>query len=125
MRQTAADHGEKKNGLRKGGRSISANAVQGLTIDNHRLPVTIIIAVVIAMFLDHDGLVAIPAATLADDFTIAIPITITAGTDGHPGPGRADADSDFFGASGHRDTNGSSSRGHHCKTLDHCMLLSL
>jgi hypothetical protein len=96
----------------------------GLTIDDHGFPVTIEIAVVIAMFLDDDGLVAIPVLTIADDFTISVPVAIAvAGPDGHAD--RTHTNSDFFRASRHRDANSSRSDGHHRKTLDHCMFLSL
>jgi hypothetical protein len=96
----------------------------GLTIDDHSFPVTIEVAVVIAMFLDDDRLVAIPVPTLADDFTIAIPVAVAvAGPHGHAA--RADTHSDVFRASRHRDANSSRSDGYHRKMLDHCMLLSL
>jgi len=98
--------------------------VTGLTIDDHCLPVTIEIPVVIAVLLDHDSLVALAVPTLTDDFTIAVTITIAmAGPDGHPD--RANTNSDFLRASRHRGKNSSRSDGYHCKTLDHCMLLNL
>jgi hypothetical protein len=100
--------------------------MSALAIDDDRFPVAIEIAVVIAMSLDHDRLVAVAAAvfTLADDFTISIPIAIAvAGTDGYTA--RADTNSDFLRASRHRNANSGHRDRHHCKTFDHGMLLSL
>jgi hypothetical protein len=63
-------------------------------IDNHGLVVVIHIPVVVAL-LDHHGVIVIPVVTIADDFTVAIAITITvAGTDRHAD--RTDAYANFF-----------------------------
>jgi hypothetical protein len=74
-------------------------------------------------FPDHDGIVAIPAVTLPDNFTIAIAISIPimAGSDGHAA--RTDTDPNLFRASRHCDANSGHRDGYYCKTPDHRMLL--
>jgi hypothetical protein len=115
----------KKNGLRKGGRSIKSNAVNtGLStvaIDDDSLPVVIDIPVAVTL-PDHDAVVAIPVVTLPDNVTIAIAVTITVtGSDGHAD--RTDTDSNFFGTSWHRKGYSSYRYRGYYKTLDHRMLL--
>jgi hypothetical protein len=69
-------------------------------IDNHGLAVVIHIPVAVAL-PDHDGVIVIPVVTIADDFTVAIAITITvAGTDRHAD--RTDAYANFFRTCRHR-----------------------
>jgi hypothetical protein len=89
-------------------------------IDDDRL-VVMIIPIAVAL-LDYDGVVVIPMVAIANDFTIAIPRAIwMAVSDGHTD--RTDADTDFFRAGRHRETNSSRRDGYYCKTLDHRMLL--
>jgi hypothetical protein len=83
--------------------------------------VAIVIAVVIAILPDHDGIVAIPVVALPDHFSIAIPITVaTDGSDGHAA--WTHANSNFFRASRHCDANSSRRDGHHYKTPHHSLL---
>jgi hypothetical protein len=78
--------------------------------------VAIAIPIAISILPDHNGIAAIPVVTLPDNFAVAVPITITmAVSDGHAD--RADANSDFFRASRHRDTNCSRRDGHYYKTF--------
>jgi hypothetical protein len=71
-------------------------------IDNHGLAVVIHIPVAVAL-PDHHGVIVIPVVTIADDFTVAIAITITiavTGTDRHAY--RTGAYSNFFRTCRHR-----------------------
>jgi hypothetical protein len=93
-------------------------------IDDHSLVVAIDIAVMIVTVLDHHGVVAITMVFLANDATIAIPIAIAmAFTNGHAD--RANANTNFFRARRHGETNSGNGDRYHCKTLDHGMFLQV
>jgi hypothetical protein len=80
------------------------------------------IAVAIVTLPDHDGIVAIPAVAIPDNFTIAIAIAVTvAGSDGDAA--RADTDPNFFRTSRNCTANSGHCDGYYCKTPDHRMLL--
>jgi hypothetical protein len=74
-----------------------------LTVDDDRLVVAINIPVVIAL-LDDDGFITIPVVTLANDFAITIPVTVSV-SDGHADANGADTNTNFFRASRHRTAN--------------------
>src|SRR5438105_1322400 len=91
-----------------------------LTVDNHGLAVVIEIAIMIAAFLDHHG-VAIPMVTFANNFAIAITISVAmAGSDGDAN--RANAYADFFRAGRQRAANSSNCNSYNCKTSNHGLL---
>jgi hypothetical protein len=90
-------------------------------VDDDRLAIMVDIPVVIAL-LDHDGVVTIAMVTLPDNFTIAITIAM-AGSDGHAS--RADTYANFVRPGRHGDANSGHGDSYYCKTLDHCLLLSL
>jgi hypothetical protein len=73
---------------------------------------------VVVTLLDHDSIVTIPVVTLANNFTIAIPIPIVTGSDGYAD--RTDTDSNFFRTGRHRKGYSGNSNRSHYKTLDHC-----
>jgi hypothetical protein len=95
-----------------------------IVVDDHGLSIMVDIAVMIAL-LDDNGIVTIMVVALLDDFTIAIAVAIPvmASSDGYAD--RTDADTDFFRAGRHGETNSGRSHGNYCKTLDHHVLLSL
>jgi hypothetical protein len=74
-----------------------------------------VVDIPIMVFPDHDSVVAIPVVTLADHFTIMIPIAVTM-TVSDGDANRTDADSDFFRASRHRKTDSRHGHRYHCKT---------
>ena len=118
---------QKKNGLRKGGRSFDKlNArLLAVAVDDD-LAITIVIAVAIVAALDHDGLAAIAIAilTLTDHFTVAITVAMT-GTYGHAHTRPADTNADLFRTRRLNQRNSSHRDGSHYKMLDHRMFLSM
>jgi hypothetical protein len=114
-----------KNGLRKG-RPLDQiqhgqRRLLTIAVDDDRLAVMVDIAVAIAL-LDHDGFVTIVMVTLPDNFTIAIAIAMN-GSDGHAS--RADTYANFVRSGRHGDANSGHGDSYYCKTLDHCLLLSV
>jgi hypothetical protein len=55
---------------------MEAVQIRLLFVDNNRSAIMVNVSVVIAL-LNDDGLVAIPMITVADDVTIAVPVTIS------------------------------------------------
>jgi hypothetical protein len=95
-------------------------AVAGLgsiPIDNNRPTVVVAIFVVIVIFLDNDGLIAIPVIAVTDDVTILVTIAVVART--HRDANRPDADSDFFRSGRYRGTNSGHRNGHYRQTPHH------
>jgi hypothetical protein len=97
-----------------------------VAIDDDRLAVTIQIAIMVATSLDHDSLVAIAVFTLADHFTVAVAVAMTAANgNAYAGRTNTNAHSDVFRTSRHHNRNSSHRDGSHYKTLDHRLLLSM
>jgi hypothetical protein len=80
------------------------------------------ISVVIAL-LDDDGVVAVPMIIVADDVTIAVPVTISV-TLANRYANRTNTNPDLFRSSRHCAAN-SNHGGDHYGILNHCVLLSL
>jgi hypothetical protein len=93
-----------------------------LFVDNNRSAIVVNISVVVALFND-DGFVAILMIAVADDVTVAVPVTISV-TFTNRYAGAANANPDLFRASRHCAEN-SSDGGNHYGILYHCELLSL
>jgi hypothetical protein len=55
---------------------MGAVKIRLLSVDNNRSSIMVNISVVITLFND-DGFVAIPMITVADDVTVAVPVTIS------------------------------------------------
>jgi hypothetical protein len=102
-------------------RTRSIARLSTVAIDDYP-SIAVEIPIAVATSADDDGVVAIPAVTLANDFAIAITISIMAGSDGHAA--RTDANTNFFRPSRHCDANSGHSDSSYCKTFDHRMLLS-
>jgi hypothetical protein len=101
---------------------MEAVQIRLLFVDNNRSAIMVNISVVIAL-LNDDGFVAIPMITVADDVTVAVPVTISVTlTNRYASP--ANADPDLFRPSRHCAAN-SSDGGDHYGILNHCVLLSL
>jgi hypothetical protein len=101
---------------------MEAVKIRLLFVDNNRSAVVIDISVVITL-LNDDGLVVVPMITIADDVTVAVPVTISV-TLTNRYTNRADTNPDFFRSSRHCNAN-SSYGGDHYGILNHCVLLSL
>src|ERR1700677_366506 len=92
-----------------------------LLVDNNRSAVMVNISVVIA-FLNDDGFVAVPMIIVADDVTVAVPVTIAVTlTNRHTN--RADTNTYFFRSSRHCTANSSYGCDHY-GIFNHCVLLS-
>jgi hypothetical protein len=101
---------------------MEAAKIRLLFVDNTRPAIMVNISVVIAL-LDDDGFVAIPMITVADDVTVAVPVTISV-TLTNRYASTANTNPDLFRSSRHCAAN-SSHGGDHYGILDHCVLLSL
>ena len=80
------------------------------------------ISVVIALVND-DGVVAVPMITIADDVTVAVPVTISVALTNRYAD-RTNTNPHFFRSSRHCAEN-SGDGGDHYGILNHCVLLSL
>jgi hypothetical protein len=81
------------------------------------------IPVAVMTLLDHDGIVAIPVVALPDNFTVAIPITITIVAGSDRDAARTHTNSNLFRTSRHSTAYPGHCDGYYCKTPDHRMLL--
>ncbi len=97
-------------------------APKGRAIDKD-FSIAVEVPIVVAASADDNGVIPIPAVTLADNFTVTIAISIMAGSNRHAV--RTDANTNFFRASRHCDGNPGHRDSCYCKTFDHRMLLSL
>jgi hypothetical protein len=88
----------------------------------NRSAVMVNISVAIAL-LDDDGFVAVPMIIVADDITVAVPVTISV-TLTNRYANRADTNPHFFRSSRHCTANSSYGSDHY-GILNHCVLLSL
>jgi hypothetical protein len=93
-----------------------------LFVDNNWSSIMVHVSVVIT-FIDDDGFVTVLMITIADDVTVAVPVTITV-TLTNRYANRADTDPHFSSSSRHCTANSSDS-GDHYGILNHCVLLSL
>jgi hypothetical protein len=94
-----------------------------LFVDDNRSAIMVNISVMITL-LDDDGfIVAIPMITVADDVTIAVPVTISV-TLTNRYASAANTNPNLFRPSRHCAENTSDS-GDHYGILNHCVLLSL
>jgi hypothetical protein len=101
---------------------MEAVKIRLLFVDNNRSAIMVNVSVVIAL-LNDDGLVAIPMITVADDVTIAVPVTISV-TLTNRYASTANTNSHLLRSSRHCAAN-SSYGGDHYGILNHCVLLSL
>jgi hypothetical protein len=101
---------------------MEAVQIQLPSVANIRSAIMVNISVVIALFND-DGFVAVLMITVADDVTIAVPITISV-TLTNRYASAANTNSHLFRSSRHCAAN-SSYGGDHYGILNHCVLLSL
>jgi hypothetical protein len=101
---------------------VEAVKIRLLFVDNNRSAIMVNISVVIALIND-DGFVAVPMIIVADDVTIAVPVTISV-TLSNRYANRADTNPHFFRSSRHCTAN-SGYGGDHYGILNHCVLLSL
>jgi hypothetical protein len=101
---------------------MEAVQIRLLFVDNNRSAIMVNVSVVIAL-LNDDGLVAIPMITVADDVTIAVPVTISV-TLTNRYASTANTNSHLLRSSRHCAAN-SSYGGDHYGILNHCVLLSL
>jgi hypothetical protein len=99
-----------------------AAKIRLLSVDNSRSPIMVDIPVVISIF-DNDGFVAVLMIAVADDVTVAVPITISV-TLSNRYANRTDPDPNLFSSSGHRAAN-SNHGGDYYGISDHSVLLSL
>ena len=103
---------------------MEAVKIRLLFVDNNRSAIMVNISVVIALIND-DGFVAVPMIIVADDVTLAVPVTISV-TLSTRYANRADTTPHFFRSSRHCTANYSYSYGgDHYGILNHCVLLSL
>jgi hypothetical protein len=107
----------------EGGRSTCQTAKLTFALDDD-LAVTIVIAVVVSTSPDYNGIVTVAIFTLADHFTVAIAVAMTA-THGYADAGGTHTDTDLFRTRRHRNGNAGQRDGSYYKTLDHRMLLSM
>jgi hypothetical protein len=101
---------------------MEAVKIRLLSVDNNRSAVMVNISVMITP-LDDDGLVAVPMITIADDVTVAVPVTISV-TLTNRYASTAYTNPDLFSSSRHCAEN-SSYGGDHYGILNHCVFLSL
>jgi hypothetical protein len=101
---------------------VEATQIQLSSVANIRSAIMVNISVVIALF-NNNGFVAVPMITVADDVTIAVPVTISV-TLSNRYANRTNTDPDLFGSSRHCAANPSYS-GDYYGILNHCVLLSL
>jgi hypothetical protein len=101
---------------------MEAVQIRLLSVDNSRSAIMVNISVVIALFND-DGFVAILMITVADDVTIAVPVTISV-TLTNRYASTANTNPDLFRSSRHCAENPSYG-GDHYGILNHCVFLSL
>jgi hypothetical protein len=101
---------------------MEAVQIRLLFVDNNRSAIVVNISVVIALFND-DGFVAVPMITVADEVTIAVPVTISV-TLTNRYANTANTNPHLFCSSRHGAAN-SSYGGDHYGILHHCVLLSL
>jgi hypothetical protein len=88
---------------------MEAVKIRLLFVDNNRSAIMVNISVVIAL-LNDDGFVAIPMITVSDDFTVAVPVTISV-TLTNRYASTANTNSDLFSPSRHCAENYPGSRG--------------
>jgi hypothetical protein len=101
---------------------MEAAKIRLLSFDTNRSAVMVNISVVITL-VDDDGVVAVPMIAVADDVTVAIPVTISVTLANRYADG-ADTDSHLFRTSRHC-TENSGYGGDHYGILNHCVLLTL
>jgi hypothetical protein len=102
---------------------MEAVLIRLLFVDDDGSAIMVNISVVITLLNDDGFVVAIPMITVADDVTIAVPVTISVTlTNGYAN--RADTNPHFFSSSRHCTAN-SSYGGDHYGILNHCVFLSL
>jgi hypothetical protein len=101
---------------------MEAVQIRLLFVDNNRSAIMVNISVVIAL-LNDDGFVAILMITVADDVTVAVPVTISV-TFTNRYASAANANPDLFRSSRHCADN-SNDGGDHYGIFNHCVLLSL
>jgi hypothetical protein len=101
---------------------MEAVEIRLLSVDNNRSAIMVNISVMIAP-LDDDGPVAVAMITVADDVTVAVPVTISV-TLTNRYASAANTNPDLFRSSRHCAAN-SSYGGDHYGILNHCVLLSL
>jgi hypothetical protein len=102
---------------------MKAAKIRLLFVDDNRSAIMVNISVVITLVNDDGFVVAIPMITVADDVTVAVPVTISV-TLTNRYANRADTNPHFFSSSRHCTTNSSYGGDHH-GILNHCVLLSL
>jgi hypothetical protein len=102
---------------------VEAVQIRLLFVDASWSAIMVNISVVIALLNDDGFVVAIPMITVADDVTIAVPVTISV-TLTNRYASTANTNSDLFSSSRHCAEN-SNYGGDHYGILYHCVLLSL
>jgi hypothetical protein len=96
-----------------------------IAVDDHRLAVTIVIAVPMIVAWAHDNrfaTVTIAVFPLADHFAVAITVAMTI-ANGDANARRANTDTDFFRTRRHCNGNPGHRDGSHYDMLDHRLLL--
>jgi hypothetical protein len=101
---------------------MEAAKVRLLFVDNNRAAIMVNVPVVIALFNDN-GFVAILMITVADNVTVAVPVTISVALSNRYA-NRTNTDPNLFRSSRHRAAN-SSHGGDHYGIPNHCALLAL
>jgi hypothetical protein len=101
---------------------MEAVRIRLLFVDDNGSAIMVNISVVIALFND-DGFVTVLMITVADDVTIAVPVTISV-TLTNRYASAANTNPHFFSSSRYCTAN-SSYGGDHYGILNHCVLLSL
>jgi hypothetical protein len=96
---------------------MEAVKIRLLSVDNNRSSIMVNISVVITPFND-DGFVAVPMITVADDVTVAVPVTISVTLTNRYAK-TANTNAHLFRSSRHYAKN-SSDGGDHCGILNHC-----
>jgi len=102
---------------------MEAVQIRLLFVDDNRSAIVVNISVMISLLNDDGFVVAIPMITVADDVTVAVPVTISV-TLTNRYANRADTNAHLFRSSRHCAAN-SSHGGDHYGILNHCVLLSL
>src|SRR5450755_4766776 len=101
---------------------LGAAKIRLLSVDTNRSAIVVDIPVVITVF-DDDGFVAVLMIAVANDVTVAVPITISVTLSNRHANG-TNPDPDLFSSSGHCTAN-SNHGGDNYGISNHCVLLSL